>query len=542
MNRILKKTRDFIFAKQTSMLSSTMILSGMMILSRIAGFLRYRILSGHFTKEELDIFFAAFRIPDLVFEILINGALSTTFIPFFVEYQKRSKEQSSVISSVINVVTLALAGFILILVIVMPFLMPLIAPGFSDQMNVQLVFYSRILLLGQLPFLVLGNFLTGISQAKKSFLIPALAPIVYNIAIIACIYLFSNEFHLMAPILGVVVGAMIFFVIQLPVFYIAQFKYQLVISHMQESLRFFRTALPRILTIIVGQIDATIDLTLATLLGPGAYTVFYLAQRLQLLPVSVIGMAFGQASLPYLTEVYQEKKFTEFRNIIVESTLNIFYFTIPAAAFLIITRTPTVRLFFGGEKFDWDATVMTALTLSYFALSLPFHSIYYFLTRCFYASFDTKTPFYVSIVSILVGAGLSLFFTLYLHLPVWSLALSFSITMTLRTLVLMYLLNNKMKGYDIALFLKETIKIVLATFNTSVLTYFLMRLLDGLILDTSRTINVFLLLAIGASFFGVMYIFLSWLFGIQEMYIISKMLVKMRHYREKMIEMYKGVE
>ncbi|QQS43780.1 murein biosynthesis integral membrane protein MurJ [Candidatus Roizmanbacteria bacterium] len=542
MNKILKKTKDFIFAQQTSILSSTMILSGMMILSRIAGFIRYRILAGFFTKEELDIFFAAFRIPDLVFEILINGALSTTFIPFFVEYQKRSKEQSTIISSVINVVTLVLSAFIVILVITMPLLMPIIAPGFSQEMTEQLIFYSRVLLLGQLPFLVLGNFLTGISQAKKSFLIPALAPIIYNLAIIIFIYFFADKLHLMAPILGVVIGAMLFFVIQLPVFYIAQFKYQLVLSHLDESVRFFRTATPRILTIIVGQIDATVDLTLATLLGPGAYTIFYLAQRLQLLPVSVVGMAFGQASLPYLTEVFQEKKFNEFRDIVVESILNIFFFTIPAAAFLIVTRTPTVRLFFGGDKFDWEATVLTASTLSYFALSLPLHSIYYFLTRCFYAIFDTRTPFYITGVTIALSAGLSIFFTLVLGLPVWALALSFSITMSVRTVILMVLLYKKIDGYNVSFFYKEATKIVLATFNTSLLTYFLLRLLDGLIFDTSRTINVFALLSVGFIFFSVVYLFLSWLFGVREMYLITKMVVKMKHYRRRMVEIYKGVE
>src|SRR3989344_2465967 len=287
MNNLLKRTKEFIFAQQTSIVASTLILAWMMILSRLAGFVRYRILVGAFTKEELDIFFAAFRIPDLVFEILINGALSTTFIPFFIEYQKRKSEQSSIISSIINTVSILLMVFIVILIILMPLLMPLIAPGFDRAQVQQLIIYSRILLLGQLPFLVLGNFLTAISQAKKSFLIPALAPIVYNVAIIVCIALFAESFHLLAPILGVVAGACVFFVIQLPVFYIAGFSYVPVLKHFKESMRFFRTAAPRILTIIVAQIDATVDLTLATLLGPGSYTVFYLAQRLQLFPVSV---------------------------------------------------------------------------------------------------------------------------------------------------------------------------------------------------------------------------------------------------------------
>ncbi len=542
MNNLLKRTKNFIFAQQTSIISSTLILAWMIILSRLAGFLRYRILVGNFTKEELDIFFAAFRIPDLVFEILINGALSTTFIPFFIEYQKKAKEQSKIISSIINVVSLALFIFISLLILVLPQVIPLITPGFSPEKNDLIIYYSRMLLLGQLPFLVLGNFLTGISQAKKSFILPAIAPIIYNFAIILCTVMFSSDFHLMAPVIGVVVGAFLFFVLQLPILHFVQFQYHFTITHLHESWRFFRTAVPRIMTIIVAQIDATVDLTLATLLGSGSYTIFYLAQHLQLLPVSIIGMAVGQASLPYLTDIYQDGNLKEFRDIIINSLLNILFVTIPAAAFFIISRTAMVRLFYGGEKFDWEGTILTAFTLSYFALSIPAHSIYYFLTRCFYAVFDTKTPFYISIFAIGLNAALSIWFTIVLKLPVWSLALAFSIAMTIHVALLFYVLYRKIKGLNILLFLEESLKITVATFNTAVLTYFLMRLFDGLLIDTTRTLNVFLLLIIGFVFFSATYIFLCWLFGVKELYIITKMLIKGKEYQQKIVELYKGVE
>ncbi|CAN5208227.1 murein biosynthesis integral membrane protein MurJ [soil metagenome] len=542
MNTLLTKTKKFIFAQQTSIISSTMILSGMIFLSGIAGFIRYRILVAYFTTENLDIYFSAFRIPDLVFEIMINGALSTTFIPFYIEYKKKSKEQGNIISSIINVVSLSLFGFIIILLLFLRPLITIITPGFDGVKIDQIVNYSRLLLLGQLPFLVLGNFLTGISQARRAFWLPAIAPIVYNIAVITFTLLFAPTLNLYAPIIGVIVGAMLFFVIQLPVIFLEQFKYALVIGHLKESWRFFRTAAPRILTIIVAQIEATVDLSLATFLGSGAYTVFYFAQHLQLLPISIIGIAYGQASLPYLTDMYQDKKYTEFKKVIVDSLLNIFFLTIPAATFFIVARTAIVRLFFGGNKFDWDATVLTAITLSYFALSMPLHSIYYFLTRCFYAIFDTRTPFYISVAAILTNAGLSALFTLYFKLPVWSLALAFSIAMSLNVLFLIGFLYKKLGGFDMALLLKELAKILITAFNTSILTYFLMRLLDGLIFETNRTLNVFLLISLGFVFYSLMYIFLSWLFGVREMYIITSMILKAREYQRKILVVYKGVE
>ncbi len=540
MIRLFKKTKEFIFAQQTSIFSSTIILAGMMFLSRTAGFARYRVLANYFSAGELDIFLAAFRIPDVVFEILINGALSTTFIPFFIEYQKKGK-QSEIISTIINLVMILLSICILILYVVLPFLSTIITPGYSFETSEQIVLFSRLLLVGQLPFLVAGNFLTGMSQAKRAFLIPALAPIFYNIGIIVGTIVFVSSLGLMAPVLGVVIGSVLFFVIQLPVLLHVEFKYQVVIHQTREAIRFLRTAIPRILTIIVAQIDATIDLTLTTLLGSGAYTVFYFAQHLQLLPISIIGMAFGQASLPYLTDLYQEKKYDEFKKIIIDSILNILFFTIPMAAFLIIARTPIVRMFFGGKRFDWDATVWTAVTLSYFALSLPMHSLYYFLTRCFYAIFDTRTPFYISIVAIGLNAILSVSFTLLWRLPVWSLALAFSIAMNLHVILLIFLLYKAVKGFSLELLIRESSKIVISSFISSVTTYFLMRLLDGLIFDTTRTLNVFLLLALGAICFFIMYSFLNWVLSVREMYMITLMLVKAREYQKKLIELYSGV-
>jgi putative peptidoglycan lipid II flippase len=417
-------------------------------------------------------------------------------------------------------------------------------PGFAnDPEKIQkIIYYSRLLLLGQLPFLVLGNFLTGISQAKKSFILPALAPIIYNLAIILATLFFAPQMHLLAPVIGVILGALAFFIIQIPVLFFVDFQYKFVIAHLEESYRFFRTAIPRILTIIVAQIDATVDLTLATLMGSGSYTIFYLAQTLQLLPVSIIGMAMGQASLPYLTDMYQDGKIKEFKNIIIDSLLNILFFTVPATAFFMITRTPIVRLFYGGEKFDWEGTVLTALTLFYFCFSLPLHSIYYFLTRCYYSIFDTRTPFYISLGSIALNAFLSIWFTITLQLPVWALGISFSISMNLQVIFLLYLFNKKIGGLDIRRLLTESFKIALAAVNTSVLTYFLIRLLDGLIFDTSRTINVFLLLLIAFVFFSSVHIFLCWLFGTKELYILTKMIMKAKQYQQKILVLYKGVE
>ncbi|MCX7996739.1 MAG: murein biosynthesis integral membrane protein MurJ [Patescibacteria group bacterium] len=542
MNRLLSKTRELIFASQTSMLSSTLIIASMMLVARAFGFLRYRVLTGVFSAQELDIFFASFRIPDLLFEILITGALTTTFIPFFVKFRNDQEKLSRHISSIINLVLIAIGFMIVVLYFALPFLAPFFMPGYDEGKIRQIVEISRILLLGQLPFLVIGNFLTGIAQSQRAFVIPALAPVIYNVGIIAATLMFYETLHLMAPVVGVVGGAVGFLLVQLPVLRHTEFRYKAILCRTREAYEFFRMAIPRIMTSIVAQIDATIDLTLTTLVGAGAYTMFYFAQHLQLLPISLIGIAFGQASLPYLTDLYQQKRIDEFRRVVFESLLNLMYLMIPVMTFMVVSRTPIIRLFYGGDMFDWNATVLTAKTLSYFALSLPFHAVYYFLTRCYYALFDSKTPFYISLVSISVNAALSVYFISVLELPVWSLAISFSIAMNINVTILFFLLVRKLKGFDWKPFFIELIKMLTAAIIAASFSFFSQRLLDGLFFDTTRTINVFLLLATNGILFVALYMSMTWLVGVKELYLLTRMVLKIKEYQRKIVEMYQGIQ
>ncbi len=542
MNKILDKTRTFIFSQQKSIFSSAMIISTMIIISSFVSFLRYRVLSSYFPKEQLDLFFASFRIPDLIFEILITGALTTSFIPIFIKYQKNKEELDINMSSIINLISLFLVVFIIISLIFLDQLIPLITPGYSQEKIQAIINFSRILLIGQLPFFIIGNFLTGIAQSNKSFIIPALAPIVYNLSIIITTYFFAPTLKLTAPIVGVSVGAILFLLVQLPIIRSSGFNYRLIIKKTSGLIEFFRMIIPRTLTVIIAQIDATIDLSLTSLLGGGAYTVFYLAQHLQLLPVSVLGIAIGQASLPYLSELFQENKIDEFKKIVTSTIFNLFFLIIPISGFLIFARTPLVRFFFGGQMFDWEATVLTAFTLSYFAFSVPFHGIYYFLTRCFYAVLDSRTPFFIGVGAIVINLTLSLLMILVFKLPVWSLALAFSSSMIINVTLLYLFFYKKIGGLELKELVTETFKIASVSLFSCVISYYLLKLFDGLIFDTTRTINVFFLLATVGLIYFLLYLFLSWIFEIKEIYLISKLMTKAKEYQKKILEIYTSYE
>lgn len=537
MNKLIQQTRKLFLGAQGGMFSSALILSFMIVVSRIFGFIRIRTLAGYFTKDQLDIFFASFRIPDLVFELLITGALTSSLIPIYIKYQKNEKERREITSSIFNFISLILAICIIVILPFLPLIIPLITPGFPEEKLSEVVTFSRILLLGQLPFLVLGNFFTGIAQARKLFLATAIPPIIYNLSIIVATMLFAPTYGLYAPIIGISVGAVFFAIMQLPIIWDEIVNWRPVFTFHTGVMNFFRVTGPRLLTILVSQIDATIDLTLATLLGSGAYTIFYFAQHLQLLPVSVIGMAFGQASLPYLTEMIESKKKEDFSQIITESLLNILFLTVPIAVYFIFARTPLVRMFFGGEKFDWDATVQTAFLLSYFAISIPLHSIYYLLTRCFYALLDSKTPFYATIIGVIINTILSLGAVLIFHLPVWSLGISFSLSMAIQVSILFFLLQKR-AFFKLMPFLMSLGKITLAAIIAAPIPYVLIKLMDNLLLDTTRTINIFFLLLISAFVYFLLYLFVAWFIGIQELSIIAQLTIKAKEFQKKITEIY----
>lgn len=537
MQKIIQQTRKLFLSAQGGMFSSAIILSFMIIVSRIFGFMRYRILAGYFNKDELDIFFASFRIPDLVFELIITGAITSTFIPIFIKYSANEKERSQIISSIINIIFIVLS---VLIIIILPFMEPIVAfitPGFRGEKLQTIVLFSQWLLVSQLPFLVLGNFLTGIAQARKQFLITTLPPIIYNVSVIAATITLTPSIGLYAPILGVIGGALLFTIIQLPVVIDELKTYRFTIQLHTGVSDFFRMIGPRILTIITAQIDATIDLTLTTLLGSGAYTIFYFAQHLQLLPVSVIGMSFGQASLPYLSELAEAKKQNELTKIVTESILNVFFMTMPIAMYFIFARTPLTRMFFGGEKFDWEGTVQTAFLLSYFAVSIPFHSVYYLLTRSFYALLDSRTPFFASTIGVVTNTVLSLVFILVLKMPVWALGVSFSVSMIIQDAILFFILHKKI-GFNLIQVTLSIVKISFAALISAPIPYILIKLMDNLLLDTTRTINIFLLLCVSAMVYGLLYLFVSWFIGVQELYIISQLIGKAKQFQKKITEMY----
>ena len=540
MRKIIQNTKNLFYQKQNNILSSAIILSVMIIISRFFGLIRYRTFATFFTKEELDIFFAAFRLPDLIFEILITGALSSAFIPIYIKYKKDTKELYKNISSIINLVFISLMVIMVLIVIFADPIVRIMTPGFTDTQVEYVVYLSRILILGQLPFLVMGNMLSGIAQANQTFVISALAPIIYNVGIIGGTMILAPYLWLFGPVIGVVIGAFLFFLVQIPTMYVLRFNYRPFIFDKKILREFITLFVPRTLSVITTQLDLTIDLTLSTLLGSGSYTIFYFAQHLQLFPVSFIGVAFGQASLPYISNLFKDNELGTIRKLFVDSILQLLYMSIPISLFFIFARTPIVRVIFGGKKFDWVGTNATALTVSIFALSIPMHTIFYFITRSFYASHDTKTPFIINFLCVGLNATLSFIFITQLHYGVWSLGLAFSVAVSINVILLIIAFYKKMNGFDVNKLILHTMKIYIASFTAAIAPYLVLKLIDDLVIDTARSLNVFFLLSSSFLLFVICYVFFSWLFNVEEIYMFKKLLGRFTTMKKQVEEVFNG--
>ncbi len=515
----MKRVWGIFSKKQLSVGSAAIVLVSMVFASRVMGLIRDRLLSARFAPDELGVYFAAFRIPNLLFELLIMGALTSAFIPVFTKYLSHGEEDNGwkMTSTLINVTLILLTILSVPMLVWTHALSRLMAPGFSPEQINEMASFTRFMIMFQVLPLLVGSFFTGLLQSYHLFIIPAVAPVVYNIGIIIGILVLSPSMGLYGAVLGVGIGAVLFLVIQLPLLVQTGYRHRLTIDLSHKGVReVVRLIGPRTLGLAVSQIDLTVDLMLASLLGARMVTIFNFAQHLQQLPVGLFGASIAQAALPTLSIASVKDDGEQFKKTIIRAVHQMLFFVLPASVFFIVLRIPVVRLVFGASRFDWQATVLTGMTLSAFSLSLFAQSLVHILARGFYAMYDTKTPVGISVISIILNTVLSIVFVQYLHWPVWSLGLSTSIASIVNATLLFVLLDRRVGSFPRWELLGPPLKMALASILAGIAIYIPLKLLDQLVFDTTRTVGLLLLTGIAGAAGLLVYFVLSWLFNVGE--------------------------
>lgn len=516
--------KDLLFRRQTSILSAATVIAGAVLLSRLLGLIKYRFLLGSqfgFTPGDIGVFLAAFKLPNFLFDLIVMGALTTAFIPVFTSYLARHKnsEANAIASTVINLSTLV---FLLLSVVFFLFTDPLvrlIAPGLNADEIGLVIPFTRIMLVGQTLPLILGNFLTGIIQSHKRFLIPALAPVVYNLGIIAGIYFLSPSMGLYGPVWGVVFGAILFFLIQIPLARHLEFSYRPIIKLSLAGVREVgRLFFPRVVGLASNQINYLVTFGLSSLFGARGITIFSFAQQLEQLPVSLFATTISQAALPTLSEEREkEDRLETFKKTFLTSFHQILFLIFPAAAMLVVLRIPIVRLVYGASQFDWPATVDTGRTLAFLGVGLIGESLVNLLVRGFFAIHDSKTPVVIGAVAVAINVVLAVVLVPILHFPIWGLALATAAADSVYAVSLLLLFHFRVSHFSLPSLLFPAAKMLLAATLTGFSLYVPMKLLDQLVFDTTRTFPLFLLTGTATLIGLSVYIFLTWVLKIDEL-------------------------
>lgn len=458
-------------------------------------------------------------MPDLLFQLLIFGALSVAFIPIFTEltHQKGDKEAFHFANNIMN---LALIAFGLVSVMVIIFASPLnsvVVPGFSGEQKILTDQLTRIIIFSEV-LLVIGSMFYAIAQAQQRFIITSLAPLFYNLGIIFGIGVLSHFFGIMGPAYGAILGALLHAAIQFPVLKSLGYRYQISFNIFDKEVKeVFKLLSIRNIALVVEQLNETVGVALASLVTYSSVTVLTFSQHLQAVPIGLFGATIAQTALPVLAREKARGEDESFKITLLTTFHQILFLTLPAAAILIILRIPVVRLVFGASQFSWEDTVLTGLTVAFFSLGLTAQSAMLLIVRGFYALKDTKTPVTISVLTVGLNIVLSFLFVRFLHLGVWSLGLSYSISSNLSLIFLMHFLDLRIGGFERKALYLPAAKMVLATVVSAIALYIPIKAFDQLVFDTTRTINLIFLTGIAAAFGLGIYLILVWLMDVQEL-------------------------
>lgn len=499
--------------------AAALLLGAAGLLSRLLGMVRDRMLAGHFgASRELDIYYAAFQIPDFFFSVFLLGAASMAIIPVLIELTSRNPDAAKrFIEDLLGVFFLC-AGLVGLLVAVfVPYIMHWMVPGFGADEVRHVILLTRIMMVSPI-LLGLSGIVSSVIQISRRFFVFALAPVCYNIGIIAGIIFFLPVWGLPGLAFGVIVGALLHLLIQLPTFFSLGFRFPRKIIRVGVSpplRRVFMLSFPRVIALSVNQFVIVVLIGLASTLASGSIVIFQFAYNLQFLPVGIFGVSFATAAFPALAEAAARRDRAVFSYTFRAALHAVLFWILPLSVLFFVLRAQVVRVALGTGNFDWSDTRLTAASLGILTLTILAESVVVLLIRAFYALENTWYPFFINVVSAVIKIGVAFgLLKLFLsgesgtvqavlrilkvedvaHTPILAVALAVSLGSIFNMVCLLWGLSMEMKHkfvgraeYDTAR--DDIIKMVVSSIAAGMVCF-----------GTLRMVNIFVTLD---TFFGV---------------------------------------
>jgi putative peptidoglycan lipid II flippase len=411
MEKILR-----IFTKESGSINQAALLLGVLTLcSQILALFRDRSIA-HFIgpSSSLDAYYAAFRVPDLIFICLASLASITVIIPFLVARMDGDKVTEAARKYLNDIFTVFFSLMILVAVIaffLMPHLVFFIAPGFTPFYQAKVILLSRIMLLS--PILMgLSNLFGTVTQLFRKFFIFSLSPIFYNFGIIFGVIILYPIFGISGLAIGVALGALMHFGVQAIAShgcgFTPKFSFKINFKDIKNAAL---TSLPRTMGMAFNNIALICIIALASFLKGGSISIFNFAFNLQSVPLNIIGISYAVAAFPTLAKAFSNGQKEEFKKHLKGAGRAIVFWSLPVIFLFIVLRAQIVRVILGSGSFSWDDTRLTAACLAIFALSVLANGMITLLSRSYYAIGDTKRPLIVNFVCSVLIIILSYFFT-----------------------------------------------------------------------------------------------------------------------------------
>lgn len=384
--------------------------------SRLLGVLRTAVIANEFgTGDEVGAYFVAFRVPDLIFQVLAGAAIGSAFIPTFARYlsQKGEAEAWQMASRVLNLIAVLTAILGIVAFITAPWLVPILAPGLGDnpqetrELEELAVELTRIMCLSPILFSISGLFM-GMLNARHSFFLPALAPMLYNLAIIFGAVVLAGPFGIHGLAIGVVAGAALHLLIQVPGLIRERMRWVPSLRWRDEGVwEVGRLMGPRVIGLAAGQANFFITTFFASYISTGSISALNYAWLLMMLPLGIFGMAISTAVFPRLAEQVAEGRPEAMRDTLGRILRMILFLTIPSTIGLLILREPIVAVLLERGEFNEASTEATANALFFFSVGLIAHASIEILARGLYALGDTRSPAIAAVAALVLNLVLS---------------------------------------------------------------------------------------------------------------------------------------
>lgn len=498
--------------RENSLRGASWILVVTLTMSNILGVIRDHFLAKTLPTDRLDIYYTAFRLPDLIFNLLILGAIAAAVIPVMSRELKENEEKAwQVASNMLNVGLLFLVGALIVLYFLIPYILPILVHDFDQAKINETIRLARWMLFSPF-FFAISYFFGSLLNIKKRFIAYSLAPLFYNSAIIIATVFGAQRFDVYAPVIGVIAGAALHMLIQLPPVLRLGLRPQLSFNLKDAALRrVYRLMLPRAIALGANQIQLLIFTSFASS-AVGAIAIYSLSDNIQTVPTVILGNSFATAVFPRLASAYDNDK-EAFHKLLLKSSRLILFLIVPAAIGLFMLRAQIVRLILGYGYFGWDDTRATVDTIGFFAIGIIAQALIPLFTRAFYALEDTRYPMKATIISVLFGTIAGYFGMA--NLGVSGLALGFSLAGWINFFILLFGLEARTK-LKITDSFWETIGRILALTLLMMLAMQLTKIAVGSMVDIDTVVGLFIQTVAAMVVAVIVYLGGAWLWRIPE--------------------------